>query len=45
MMKAFKLFWILCFLIGTTVPLFHMNTAEITEQENRTLAKLPKVME
>lgn len=26
------------------IPLFHINTAEITEQENRTLAKFPKMI-
>ena len=43
MRRYFNLFWILVFLIGSVIPLFHMNTSEITEQENRTLAKLPEI--
>ena len=43
MMRFFKIFWILLFLSGSVIPLFHMDTAQITEQENRGLAKFPKV--
>ena len=44
MIKIFKLFWILLFLTGIVVPLFRINTSEITEQENRTLAKFPQIL-
>ena len=43
MRKLFNLFWISVFIIGSVIPLFHMNTAEITEQENRTLEKFPEM--
>ena len=43
MRKLFNLFWVLIFLIGSVIPLSHMNMAEITEQENRTLAKFPSI--
>ena len=43
MRRYFNLFWILVFVIGAAIPLFHINTSEITEQENRTLAKFPKI--
>ena len=42
-MKYYRLFFGISILIALALPLFHMNTAEITEQENRTLAKFPKM--
>ena len=42
-MKYYKLFFFVLVSFLLTIPLFHMNTAEITEQENRTLVKFPEI--
>ena len=41
-MKPYKLFFLIFILTLLISPLFYMNTADISEQENRTLAKFPK---
>ena len=43
MIKYCRLLLIILIFGLLALPLFHMNTAEITEQENRTLAKFPKM--
>jgi len=42
-MRLFKLFWIFIFIIGALTPLFYMNTAKITKQENRVLSDFPEL--
>ena len=43
MIKYCRLLLVVFILGLLVVPLFHMNTAEIMEQENRSLAKFPEI--
>lgn len=42
-MKYYKIFFPILVLCMLLVPLFHINMADVTEQENRTLAKFPEM--
>ena len=42
-MKYYKIFFPILVLFLLVIPLFHINMAEVTEQENRTLAKFPEI--
>lgn len=42
-MRYYKIFFPVLVLLLLVIPLFHMNMSEITEQENRTLAKFPEI--
>lgn len=42
-MRYYKIFFPVLVLLLLMIPLFHMNMSEITEQENRTLAKFPEI--
>ena len=42
-MKYYKILFSILVFIVLTIPLFNMNMAEITEQENRTLAKFQEI--
>lgn len=42
-MKYYKIVFSILVLTVLIIPLFHMNTSEITEQENRTLEEFPEL--
>jgi hypothetical protein len=42
-MKYYRFSFLLLLMIGLFLPLFFMNMADISEQENRTLAKFPEL--
>ena len=42
-MKYYKILFVVFALFSLVVPLFYMDIAHISEQENRTLARFPRV--